>query len=97
MHDLKEVFNKYMLNKRRRGSEKCRRAGWQETRKKGRKKGMKSEEGKAEYECLDADGYVVDILWKFWFCSFISRDDEVESDDKKEEGYGFESRGENMK
>lgn len=58
---------------------------------------MKSEEGKAEYECLDADGYVVDILWKFWFCSFISRDDEVESDDKKEEGYGFESRGENMK
>ena len=39
----------------------------------------------------------MDILCKFWFYSFISHGDEVESDDKKEEGYGFESRGEDMK
>ena len=77
-----------------------RNAGKQAGKKQGRREGRKewkSEEGKAEYEGLGADGYVVDILCKFWFYSFISRGDEVESDDKKEEGYGFESRGEDMK
>ena len=80
--------------------EGARNAGEQAGKKQGRREGRKewkSEDGKAESECLDAGGYVVDILWKFCFYSFISHGDEVESDGKKEEGYGFESRGENMK